>query len=58
MLAGDTSLPVFYAGPQNTNAGLDQVNVTLPKSLRGSGRQVITVTVDGQTANMVQVSFL
>ncbi|MDQ2947660.1 MAG: hypothetical protein M3Y27_17290, partial [Acidobacteriota bacterium] len=46
-----------YAGPQGTFVGLDQVNIQIPSSLAGSGRQVLTVTVDGQTTNQVQVAF-
>jgi len=54
---GSTTLPVAYAGPQTVFVGLDQVNVTLPKSLRGSGTQTVLLTVDGQTANAVSLTF-
>jgi uncharacterized protein (TIGR03437 family) len=47
---------VTYAGPQGTFVGLDQVNVLLPNSLAGSGRLVLTVTVDGQTTNQMQIA--
>jgi uncharacterized protein (TIGR03437 family) len=50
------NLPVLYAGAQPTIAGLDQVNVALPASLAGRGQVVLTVTVDGQATNMVQVA--
>jgi uncharacterized protein (TIGR03437 family) len=40
--------PVEYAGPQNEFAGLDQVNVRLPRSLAGSGAQEIQLRVDGK----------
>ncbi len=50
------SVPVLYAGPQPTYAGLDQVNVSLPLTLRGSGESNVVLTVDGQTANTVTVS--
>jgi uncharacterized protein (TIGR03437 family) len=49
--AGGVSLPVSYAGAQNTAyPGLDQVNVLLPRSLAGKGDVTIQVTVDGQAA--------
>jgi uncharacterized protein (TIGR03437 family) len=52
------SLPVQYAGAQPSFAGLDQVNVgPLPVSLKGVGKVDVTVTIDGQAANKVQVAF-
>ncbi len=53
---GSATLPVAYAGPQGVYVGLDQVNVTLPKSLRGSGNTTVVLTVDGQTANPVSLN--
>jgi uncharacterized protein (TIGR03437 family) len=50
------SAPVQYAGPQGHFAGLDQVNVELPKSLMGSGLSDVVLTVDGQAANTVQIN--
>lgn len=50
-----TSLPVAYADAQPTAEGLDQVNVTLPSSLSGSGQVNIVLTVNGQTANPVSI---
>jgi uncharacterized protein (TIGR03437 family) len=54
---GTTNLPVAYAGPQDVYVGLDQVNIPLPQSLRGSGTQSVTLTVDGQFSNTVTVNF-
>ncbi len=52
------TLPVQYAGAQPAFAGLDQVNVgALPASLKGAGKVDVTITVDGQAANKVQVAF-
>ena len=51
-----TNVPVLYAGPQSSFEGLDQVNVTLPPSLAGSGEVNVVMTVDGQTANVVTVN--
>ena len=50
------SVPVLYAGPQPTFAGLDQVNVALTLNLRGSGESPVVLTVDGQTSNTVTVN--
>jgi uncharacterized protein (TIGR03437 family) len=55
-LIGGVQAPVQYAGPQGQYAGLDQINVVVPASLKGRGRLVLTLTVDGQTANMVAVA--
>jgi uncharacterized protein (TIGR03437 family) len=54
---GGATLPVAYAGPQNVFVGLDQVNISLPKSLRGTGNATLVLTVDGQAANAVNVTF-
>jgi uncharacterized protein (TIGR03437 family) len=53
---GGVSVPVLYAGPQTVYAGLDQVNVPLPLSLRGMGEADLVVTVDGQPSNAVRVN--
>jgi uncharacterized protein (TIGR03437 family) len=54
---GNVNAPVMYAGAQGTYAGLDQVNVSLPSTLKGRGQLVVTVTVNGQATNMTQVLF-
>ncbi len=54
---GSATLPVLYAGPQLGFVGLDQVNILLPKSLRGAGNVTATLTVDGQSANVVNLNF-
>jgi uncharacterized protein (TIGR03437 family) len=46
---------VQYAGPQPTYAGLDQVNVLLPRSLAGSGEVEIALEAEGKPANAVTV---
>lgn len=48
-------LPVAYAGPQGQFAGLDQVNVRLPASLRGKGDVDLMLTVEGAAANTVRI---
>src|SRR5581483_565663 len=53
---GGVSVPVLYAGAQGEFAGLDQVNVQLPPSLRGMGEVDLNLTADGQPANPVRVN--
>ncbi|MDQ6663846.1 MAG: hypothetical protein M3Z23_05595, partial [Acidobacteriota bacterium] len=56
---GNVAGTVLFAGPQGQYAGLDQVNVQLPSGvLKGRGRLTVALTVDGQAANAVWVSFL
>jgi len=50
------SVPVLYAGLQPTYPGLDQVNVSLPLTLRGAGESNVVLTVDGQVANTVTIN--
>jgi uncharacterized protein (TIGR03437 family) len=49
------SVPVLYAGPQPDFAGLDQINVPLLLSLRGSGVANVVVKVNQHQANTVTV---
>lgn len=53
---GSVQVKPAYAGPQGVVPGLDQVNVALPLSLRGSGMVSITVKAGGVTSNPVKVS--
>ena len=48
---GGIDAPVEYAGPQGEFAGLDQINVRLPRSLAGRGGAVLDLLVDGKAAN-------
>jgi uncharacterized protein (TIGR03437 family) len=50
------SVPVLFAGAQAGNVGLDQVDVAVPLSLRGTGETNLVLTVDGQAANTVRVN--
>jgi uncharacterized protein (TIGR03437 family) len=52
---GGVAVDVTYAGAQGQFAGLDQVNLRLPRSLAGHGEADIVLTVDGQAANIVRV---
>jgi len=46
-------VPVVFAGAQPEFAGLDQVNISLPPSLAGSGESDVQLSVNGQVANTV-----
>jgi len=48
---GGAAVPVAFAGAQNEFPGLDQVNVTIPRSLIGRGSVDVIVTVEGQASN-------
>jgi len=52
---GGISVPVLYVGAQGQDAGLDQVNISLPASLANRGLLNIVLTVDGQVANTVTI---
>ena len=51
---GGVPAEVLYAGPQG-GAGLDQINLRIPLSLRGRGLVDVKLSVDGQLANTVTV---
>jgi uncharacterized protein (TIGR03437 family) len=53
---GGVTAEVLYAGPTPGSIGLDQVNARVPRSLAGRGQVDIVVSVDGKTANTVQMS--
>jgi uncharacterized protein (TIGR03437 family) len=54
-LVGGQAAVVEYAGAQGSFVGLDQVNLRLPRSLRGQGDVPISLTVDGKTANSLHI---
>lgn len=52
------AVPVAYADLTPGYAGLDQVNLgPLPASLKGTGEVAVKLTVDGQAANPVTLTF-
>jgi uncharacterized protein (TIGR03437 family) len=53
---GGVDAAVQYAGPQGAMAGLDQVNVEIPRALAGRGEVDVVLTVDGKAANTVKVN--
>jgi len=50
------TVPLLYAGTQGGFVGLDQVDVTVPITMRGTGETNLVLTVDGQIANTVRVN--
>ncbi len=54
---GGLDVQALYAGQQGGFAGLDQINLRLPRNLAGRGLVDVLVTIDGQTANAVQLQF-
>lgn len=53
---GGEMVETSYAGPQGDFVGLDQINLRLPGNLTGRGNVDILLTVDGKTANTVQIN--
>ena len=54
---GGVNSEVLYADQQGDFAGLDQINVRLPKILAGRGEVDLLLTVEGKQANSVKISF-
>ncbi len=54
---GFSAANVSFCGPQGDYAGLDQVNVALPRTLAGTGLALVRLSVAGQWTNPVQVAF-
>lgn len=53
---GGVKAPVLYAGKQPDFAGLDQINVGIPRKLIGRGEVDVYVTIGGKTANPVKLN--
>jgi uncharacterized protein (TIGR03437 family) len=53
---GGQNAPVAGVAPQGQFAGLDQINVRLPRTLIGRGPVFVEVRVDGQPANAVSIA--
>ena len=54
---GGQTAHVVYAGAQGDFAGLDQLNIRIPRELIGRGTVDLVVTVGARNANTVQVRF-
>jgi len=50
------NLPVLYAGPQPDFAGLDQINVPIPLSLRGAGVANVVLKVNQHQTNPITIN--
>jgi uncharacterized protein (TIGR03437 family) len=55
-LIGGEKAEVVYAGPQQSFAGLDQVNLRIPRSLAGRGEVPVSLAVTGRSANTVTIN--
>ncbi len=55
-IAGER-VEALYAGPQGSLAGLDQINIRLPRSFTGRGEVEIVITIAGKSSNPVIISF-
>jgi uncharacterized protein (TIGR03437 family) len=53
---GGTTVPTQYSGAQGVYVGLDQVNILLPSSLQGAGTVSLTLSVDGQVTNALNIA--
>jgi uncharacterized protein (TIGR03437 family) len=53
---GATPVEVLYAGPQGQFAGMDQINLRLPRSLAGRGEMDVIVSVGDRRANTVRIA--
>jgi uncharacterized protein (TIGR03437 family) len=54
---GGVATSVLYAGPQWQYAGLDQVNVEVPRQLRERRQVEVVLAVAAKSANAVTVAF-
>jgi uncharacterized protein (TIGR03437 family) len=52
---GGSIIPATYAGPQGEFAGEDQINIELPRPLKGAGIVDVTLSVDGHITNTVKI---
>lgn len=52
---GGENAPVSFAGAQGSLVGVDQANISIPRSLIGRGDVDVVLTIDGQVANTVRV---
>ena len=52
---GGVEAEVLYAGPQGEFLGLDQINIRIPRELRGRGVVDVVVTVNDLVSNPAQI---
>ncbi|MFN9895351.1 MAG: metallophosphoesterase [Acidobacteriota bacterium] len=53
---GGERAEILYAGPQPAFAGLDQINLRVPRALAGRGEVPVSLAVGGRVANSVLVN--
>lgn len=53
---GGAQAQVTFAGAQGMLAGLDQINILLPRDLAGRGEVDVALMIDGAAANIVSVN--
>ncbi|MBI1761339.1 MAG: SBBP repeat-containing protein [Acidobacteria bacterium] len=53
---GGVSAEVLFAGAQGDLAGLDQINLRIPRALAGRGEIDVQLRVDGKLANAVRIA--
>lgn len=53
---GGDPVEIAFVGPQGEFAGLDQLNLRLPRSLAGRGNVDVVLTVGGKPTNTVQIN--
>ena len=56
VVIGGVETPVEYSGPAPGFTGLDQINVRLPVSLKGSGLVDLTAVVNGVSSNAITLN--
>jgi uncharacterized protein (TIGR03437 family) len=54
---GNVEAPVSFTGAQGALAGLDQINVQVPRALIRRGEVELQLSVNGKLANAVQLNF-
>lgn len=52
---GGIDVEILYAGPQGSFVGLDQVNLSLPRSLAGKGEVQVQLSVQGKPTNTLTI---
>jgi uncharacterized protein (TIGR03437 family) len=53
----EVDAPAIYAGPQGDFTGLDQVNVLIPRSLKGRGEVRLVCSAENKPANQGRIAF-
>ena len=52
---GGKEVEPLFAGPHETFAGVDQINLIVPESLKGAGLIDVELIVSGERSNTVRV---